>query len=390
MNPEPAIRQHRALAEIDAAAWNALVSPAGEPFLRHELLAAMEETGAVGEDYGWIPAHLTVWRGDTLVGACPYYLKDNSYGEFVFDWAWADAWERMGRRYYPKGVSAIPYTPAPGPRLLIAPHESEPDAIRHALLEALRGPVDREEISGTHLLFTDAEDTAAAEAAGFLTRWGVQFHWHNRGWADFDAFLADFTSKRRKEVRRERRQVSDAGLTLETRHGDELTEADWEALIHFYRDPFLRKGGIPTFSREYFRRVGERLPRNLVVFLARDGDQPVAAAICYRGGDTLYGRHWGAAADYPGLHFEACYYQGIEYCLREGLARFEPGAQGEYKVPRGFEPVWTRSVHLLGWERLQPAVADFIQRERGLLEDYVADLQGQLPFREDGGREGGA
>lgn len=369
------------LSEIPAETWDRLVGPGGNPFLRYAFLCGLEQHGCVGEVWGWLPHHLLAWEGEQLVGAVPLYLKTNSYGELVFDWSWADAWQRAGGRYYPKLVSAVPYTPATGPRLLSAP-EADASAVRRALANGALDLARELGVSSLHWLFPDAEQTAELEAQGLYRRMGVQFHWHNAGYRDFDDFLDRFTAQKRKKLKRERRRVQEAGIIVETFSGYTATADHWRLFGEFYRDPFERYGGYATLNESFFRHVAEHMPENVVLVMARDGDRHVAGALSFRSGDTLYGRHWGCLADYDSLHFEACYYTGIEYCIREGLARFEPGAQGEHKVARGFEPTATWSAHWLADSGLAKAVQRFVQQERELLEDTMQELTGHLPFKQ--------
>ncbi len=384
MIPEPTpqleIRVEQRIDAIPAAAWNALAGD--NPFLRHEFLAAMEHHGCVGERFGWLPHHLGAWNGaGELVGAMPLYLKDNSYGEFVFDWAWADAYGRAGLAYYPKLVSAAPYTPATGPRLLA--RDNDPtvrQALQHGALELAR----RLGVSSLHCLFPTEAELVPLLAPGLLRRTGTQFHWHNRGYRDFDDFLAGFTAQKRKKLKRERRRVQEAGVEFEVLHGDRIDDALWPLIAHFYTATFDDKYGVATFNEGFFREAGRALGRGFVVILARHAGEYVAAAICYRGGDTLYGRHWGANADFHSLHFETCYYQGIDYCIREGLARFEPGAQGEHKVSRGFEPVATWSTHWIAHDGFRELLERHVAQEHEAVLAYMEELRGHLPYRGDG------
>ncbi len=368
------------LGAVAASDWNALVG-GDHPFLRHEFLAALEEHGCLGERWGWLPRHLLVNDADgRLVGAAPLYLKYNSYGEFVFDWSWAEAYQRRGLRYYPKLVSAIPYTPATGPRLLVAP-DSDPEAVRKALLEAALEKARAEGLSSLHWLFTGPEDTAFLEAQGLMLRAGCQFHWNNRGYRDFDDYLEGFSSHNRKKLRRERRRVQEAGVELEVLGGAEITDEQWRIFHRFYTSTFHKHGGHATLSESFFRALGHTLPDNVVLVLARHGRRYVAAAFNLRSADTLYGRHWGCEAEFHSLHFEACYYAGIDYAIAHGLRRFEPGAQGEHKVGRGFEPTATRSAHWVAHPGFAAAVRDFVGREHGAVEDYMLELAGHLPFK---------
>ncbi|MBZ0071028.1 MAG: GNAT family N-acetyltransferase [Thiohalobacteraceae bacterium] len=370
-----------ALDDIPAADWDRLAGDAN-PFLSHAFLAALEHHDCVGERFGWYPRHLTLYDAERLIGAVPLYLKDNSYGELVFDFAWADAYRRAGLRYYPKAVAAIPYTPATGPRLLLDPTadtERAADLLTGAAVELCR----ELELSSLHWLFTDAADTARLQARGFLLRRGVQFHWHNPGYRDFDDFLSGFTAAKRKKLKRERRRVSDAGIELRVVHGHEADAALWRTVHGFYTSTFDRKSGIATLSLDFFREIGRTLGDRIVLVIAYVGDRPVACAINLRGRQALYGRHWGCLADYHSLHFEACYYQGIDYCIRHGLTLFEPGAQGEHKISRGFVPVSTWSAHWIADDRFRASIADFLQREDRAMRDYIDELREHLPYRAD-------
>ena len=370
---------HTAINDIPAAAWNGLAGD-GVPFLRHEFLAAMERHGCVGETFGWLPRHITVQDGEALIGAMPLYEKHNSYGEFVFDQVWADAYRRLDLRYFPKLVSAVPYTPATGRRLLAAPgREAE---VAPLLLEAARRLAEEEGASGVHCLFPTDEERPLLEEAGWLARHDCQFHWENRGYTDFDDFLARLSAKKRKNIRRERRKVVEAGVTLRRLDGHTAAEADWRDFARFYDRTFETKWGMATFNLGFFMEVAERMPDQMLLVLADNADgECVAGALMYRGADTLYGRHWGCVEEIDSLHFEACYYQGIDYCIEHGLRRFEPGAQGEHKIPRGFLPTLTRSAHWLVDERLRPAVADFCERERAAVAEYMDEAASAAPYK---------
>lgn len=370
-----------AIDDISAAQWNALAGT-DNPFLRHEFLSALETHGAVSRENGWAPHHLLLWQDDQLMGAAPAYLKGNSRGEFVFDFAWAHAYERNGLAYYPKLIIAVPYSPINGPRMLLAPGYPA-EGLRQALADGARQMVEEMELSSVHWLFADAAEIEALQDCAYSLRLGCQYHWYNAGYADFDAFLAGMSSKKRKNIRRERRRVSDQGLHLRTLHGDEIEPDLWDALHGFYAKTFYEHGNLPVISRDCFAELGRQMTDRMVVFVAEDAGRPVAAAICFRSSDTLFGRYWGSERDYDGLHFEACYYQGIEYCIRHGLTRFEPGAQGEHKVPRGFLPTLTRSAHHLTDARFRAAVDDFLDRERPAVHAFAADLMRDAPFREE-------
>ena len=366
---------------VAAADWNAL-GAAPYPFLRHEFLAALEQEGCLGEAYGWLPRHLVVHdAGGRLVGGAPLYLKFNSYGEFVFDWAWADAYQRRGLRYYPKLVSASPYTPATGPKLLL--HPDAPAGTRACLIDAGLDLARQHQVSSLHWLFTTAEETTALEQAGLLRRTGCQFHWHNHGYADFDAFLGDFASAKRKNIRKERRSVAEAGVTFRLLDGLQASDLDWQVFHDFYVSTFDRRGGIPTLSLGFFRSIARSMPQSVLLVMADHGGAPVAAAFCLVGQDTLYGRHWGCARQFDKLHFETCYYQGLDYCIRHGLRRFEPGAQGEHKVARGFLPVETLSAHWIADPDFRGAIARHLLYEREGVADYIQEMRGHSPFRAD-------
>ncbi|QGM21970.1 GNAT family N-acetyltransferase [Spiribacter sp. 2438] len=370
-----------AIGDISAAQWNALAGT-DNPFLRHEFLSALETHGAVSRENGWAPHHLLLWQDGELMGAAPAYLKGNSRGEFVFDFAWAHAYERNGLAYYPKLIIAVPYSPINGPRMLLAPGYPA-EGLRQALADGARQMVEEMELSSVHWLFADAKEIEALQDCDYSLRLGCQYHWYNAGYADFDDFLAGMSSKKRKNIRRERRRVSDQGLHLRTLHGDEIEPDLWDALHGFYAKTFYEHGNLPVISRDCFAELGKQMTDRMVVFVAEDAGRPVAAAICFRSSDTLFGRYWGSERDYDGLHFEACYYQGIEYCIRHGLTRFEPGAQGEHKVPRGFLPTLTRSAHHLTDARFRAAVDDFLDRERPAVHAFAADLMRDAPFREE-------
>jgi predicted N-acyltransferase len=368
------------ILEIDAAKWNRLAG--GSPFLRHEFLVALERTGCVGADTAWQPNHLCVLNDDqALIGAMPLYIKYDSRGEFVFDWGWAHAYEQAGLEYYPKVVCAVPYSPVTGQRLLIAT-DTDYVQIAAALIEGARALSDRIAASSLHVLFPTEVEQRYLSAAGLHRRKGYQFHWQNRGYADFDAFLAGFTSAKRKKVRRERRRIEDANIRFEHLSGDRLTEAEWDTVFEFYERTFLRRGRMPYLNRAFFAEIAATMPENLIVIVARYGTKLIASAICLRSDDTLYGRYWGSLADFHSLHFEACYYQGIDYCIATGLERFEPGTQCEHKISRGFVPTATWSNHWLANSEFDSALADLLQREEDHVNTYMRELSEHLPYRQ--------
>ena len=364
------------LADVSARDWDAL-HDGRNPFVTHAFLHGLESQGCLRRDWGWTPHHLTLWEGDTLVAAAPGYLKDNSHGEFVFDHAWAHAYARYGLDYYPKWLCAVPYSPVTGPRLL-AQHAAH----RKALLTAVRDEVLRLGLSSAHVNF-HAEDEDDVFASDWLPRIDVQYHWRNPGhWRDFDGFLADFDHKHRKNIRQERAKVQRAGVVIRTVHGDEATAADLEAMFGFYLRTFQDYGNSPALTLPFLQHLAQTMPRQLVMFLADHDDRTIAGALCLRGHDTLYGRYWGAEAPLPGLHFETCYYQGIAYCLREGLARFEPGAQGEHKIARGFLPAWVRSRHWIADPEFAGALAHWCDEESQAVRRYARTLQSHSPFKQ--------
>ena len=364
------------LADVRARDWDAL-HDGRNPFVSHAFLHGLESQGCLRRDWGWTPHHLTLWEGDTLVAAAPGYLKDNSHGEFVFDHAWAHAYARYGLDYYPKWLCAAPYSPVTGPRLL-----AQDAAHRKALLTAVRDEVLRLGLSSAHVNF-HAEDEDDAFASDWLPRIDVQYHWRNPGhWRDFDGFLADFDHKHRKNIRQERTKVQRAGVVIRTVHGDEATAADLEAMFGFYLRTFQDYGNSPALTLPFLQHLAQTMPRQLVMFLADHDGRTIAGALCLRGHDTLYGRYWGAEAPLPGLHFETCYYQGIAYCLREGLARFEPGAQGEHKIARGFLPAWVRSRHWIADPEFAGALAHWCDEESQAVRRYARTLQSHSPFKQ--------
>lgn len=365
---------------VDAAAWNRLTA-GSYPFLRHEFLCALERHGAVGRDVGWLP-RLLLAHGDDgrLQGAAPGWLKGHSRGEFVFDFAWAAAYERHGLAYYPKLVVAVPWTPATGPRLLVAPDE-DAATIRPLLAQGVRRVATQLELSGSHCLFVDGDDLAALEEAGFQRRVDFHYFWTNAGYTTFNDYLAAMTSRKRKKIRQERRYVAEQGISVELRHGHELSGDEIDRVHAIYQDTFLRKTNLPVLSCACLHELATTMGEQLVIALARQHGDIIATAIMFRGSDTLYGRYWGTTGDYPALHFEACYYQGIDYCIRNGLRRFEPGAQGEHKIARGFLPTRTYSAHWLAEPGFQEAVSDYLARERQLIDQEFAALERESPFR---------
>ncbi|MCU0834643.1 MAG: GNAT family N-acetyltransferase [Chromatiaceae bacterium] len=371
---------HDAIDEIAAADWNRLVDP-DTPFLRHEFLAAMERHGCVGTELGWIPRHLALRdQGGVLVAAAPCYLKLNSYGELVFDWAWADAYRRSGLRYYPKLVVASPYTPATGPRILTGDSPLRP-RYAETLIRAATEVAQELGVSSLHWLFPTEEETQWLEQGGLMRRIGCQFHWENRGYGVFDDLLGDFSAPKRKGIKRERRRVAEAGIQFRLLRGGELDDGQWRTFHALYRSTFDKRGGIPTLSLDFFREIGRTMGDHLLLVLAYHHGEIVAAAFDLIGSKSLYGRHWGCFEELDALHFEACYYQGLEFCIDNGLQRFEPGAQGEHKVARGFLPTPTWSAHWIADPRMGQAIGRFLEHEREGMADYIAEMHQRSPFK---------
>jgi predicted N-acyltransferase len=369
------------LDQIAPAGWNRL-GGTDNPFLRHEFLAGLERFHCVGDEWGWLPRHLIARDGDRLLGAVPLYLKYNSYGEFVFDFSWADAYRRAGRSYYPKLVAGVPYSPVTGPRLLLA--ADSPAGTGDALIEFALQVAAEWQVSSLHWLFPPKPEAVQLEQKGLVRRSGIQFHWFNQGYRDFDDFLAGFTAEKRKKVKRERRRVVESGVEIELLDGTQVSEAKWEEFHRLYTSTFDKLGGYATLTVDFFKHLGRTLPQAVVLVLARHRGRTVAAAFNLRSGDTLYGRHWGCCEEFHSLHFEACYHTGIDYCIREGLTRFEPGAQGEHKVSRGFVPVTTWSNHWLSDPLFRRAVGNYLHHEAIAVEEYRRELAAHAPYKARG------
>jgi predicted N-acyltransferase len=367
------------IAQIDALKWNALAGYA-QPFLRHEFLLALEESGCAAPRTGWSPKHLIIEDvAGKPVAAMPLFLKAHSRGEFVFDFSWASAYAQQGLSYYPKLLSAIPFTPVCGPRVLLAPAADAKSTTQ----QVIRAAIDyarEEQLSSWHVLFPTEETAHSLDEAGLILRRDCQFHWYNHGFESFDAFLATFTAEKRKKAKRERRRVAEAGIEFDTLHGCDMTAALWNTLYGFYADTFYRHGHDPYLSLDFFKRIAAAMPNELMLKVARIGTEPIAVAIFFVGTEALYGRYWGAGGNYHSLHFEACYYQGIEYCIEHKLQRFEPGTQGEHKVPRGFIPSMTHSAHFIADSRFASAIRDFARREARGVDHYAAAVNEHVPY----------
>lgn len=368
----------RDLHDIDPGQWNALAQ--GHPLASHEYLLAMQQAGCASAETGWAAHYLLMQRGHDLAAAMPLYLKSHSRGEYVFDMAWARAFAQHGLAYYPKLLGAIPFTPVPGPRLLAATHADRVALAREAV-EVTRG----NELSSLHILFPTETDCLALREAGFLFRENVQFHWFNRGYRSLDEFLAGMNQPKRKKIRQDRKKAVEAGVTFRWLQGADIDEA---ALDYFYRcycRTYLEHGNAPYLNQEFFRLLHTTMTHNLVLVLAMQDGAPIAAALNVRGADRLYGRYWGCTRYIPGLHFETCYMQAIEFCIRHGIAVFEGGAQGEHKLSRGMLPVRTWSAHWIRDERYAAAIADFLERETPAVSDYIDELHEHSPFKKNAG-----
>jgi uncharacterized protein len=370
----PSLRVLDSLEGVDPLQWNALT--AGNPTLRYEFLDSLHRTGCAAPGEGWAPQYLSLWEDSALAGAIPLYVKSHSYGEYVFDWAWADAYERNGLAYYPKLLCAVPFTPATGPRLL-----ARDDASRRRLAQALVDTARHSEVSSLHVLFPTPQDAVALRGLGLLERTGVQFHWRNEGYHDFEAFLGALAHEKRKKIRQERRRVAEAGVTLRRLTGREATGADWDFFAKCYRRTYREHQSTPYLNRAFFGMLAERMPDNVLLVIAERDGEPLAAALDLFGAGVLYGRYWGSVEHVPGLHFEACYYQAMEFCIERGLTLFEGGAQGEHKHARGFLPEQTRSFHWLAHPAFTRAIDDFLEREGAHIAAYVDELSERTPFR---------
>jgi predicted N-acyltransferase len=405
-DPELKIRLAPTLAALPAAAWNACalsstaqvidedngddLSPdlstralPTNPFVSHEFLSSLEASASVGPRTGWQPQYLLVENGNgELIAAAPSYLKGHSRGEYVFDQGWAEAFEHAGGDYYPKLQVSVPFTPATGPRLLVKPGPLA-EAARAALVQGLKSVTTSNGLSSAHITFMPETDWRALGEQGFLLRTDQQFHWHNRGYATFDDFLADLSSRKRKAIRRERKDALSAGIEVHGLTGADLTESVWDAFFAFYMETGSRKWGRPYLTREFFSIVGEKMAGRILLVMAKRSGRWIAGAINFIGADALYGRNWGAVEHHPFLHFELCYYQAIDYAIRHKLARVEAGAQGEHKLARGYLPATTYSAHFIANPALRRAIDDYLKRERRYVAAAAEELAAAAPFRKD-------
>ena len=373
------IQHHESLAEIDAADWNRLNSQAN-PFLQYEFLHGLERTDCL-EPEGWYGRHLTVKLGQTLIAALPLYLRTNSYGEFVFDWAWADAFERAGGRYYPKLVSAIPFTPVVGERLLVDENYPDNAGLRKIIIEQLIETAGNANISSYHCLFPVVADRQSFTEHELLQRKGFQFHWHNRDYRDFDEFLASLSSKKRKQIKRERRQALEHGIDIDVLKGGDITEEQWQVFYGFYCSTFHRRWGNPRLTLEFFKLLSRDMPDATLLIMAKKGAQYIAGAFTMLGKDTVYGRHWGCSEQLPFLHFELCYYQTIDYCIKNQLKVVDAGVQGEHKLSRGFTPVPTWSCHWINHSGFRESVAKFLLEETREIDYYIESMGQHSPYK---------
>ncbi|NMM87176.1 GNAT family N-acetyltransferase [Rhodococcus sp. SRB_17] len=380
--------------DIAAGAWNALLAaqPHATPFMRHEYLAALHASGSATPRTGWTPRFITLWQAGALVAACPLYAKSHSYGEYVFDWAWAHAYEQHGLNYYPKAVVAVPFTPVPGTRLM-----ARDAATRQALLEAVRSWCEEKRLSSLHVLFADDGDLAACTAGGLMPRHTVQFHWTNHGYRSFDEFLAQLAQDKRKKIRQERRRVAEAGVTFRWSRGADIAAADWDFFYRCYERTYLEHGNPPYLTRDFFARMQRDMAGHWLLFIAERAGRPIASSLIAINEDSVsvggqkdlkpqeqvaYGRYWGALERVDCLHFEACYYQPLQWCIDHGVQRFEGGAQGEHKMARALLPVQAHSAHWLAHPAFADAVDRFLEREGAGVAQYLEHLQARSPFRQ--------
>lgn len=375
------VKQINSMAQVDSADWNRLAGD-GYPFLRHEFLLALEQSGSVCEQTGWLPAHLLVMAEHKLVAFMPLYLKQHSYGEYVFDHQWAQAYQQQGISYYPKWLTAIPMTPCQGTRIVIQAEGIDQLEVMQLLLTFIKQLSEQLGISSWHCLFPDLQQVELLRSLGLSIREGIQFHWFNRGYRDFNDFLHTLNAGKRKMLKRERRRVSEQGVRLLRIAGPDVSELQWQEFFRFYTMTYLKRGSQPYLNLAFFQQIAATMGEQLLLVLAIKDDIAIAAALSFIGSDTLYGRYWGCYEEYNSLHFEACYYQGLDYCIEQGLKRFDSGAQGEHKISRGFEPITTYSAHWIKDPRFAEAIEHFLAREQKAVQHYKQDAATYLPFRQ--------
>lgn len=369
--------------DIEPAAWDSLWRT-DYPFIQHRFLATLESTACTTAESGWQPCHLLVQQDDTPVAAMPLYIKTHSYGEYVFDWGWADAYRQTGIDYYPKLLCAVPFTPATGPRLGLADNIGHAKEVISLVFSSLKNKLQDINGSSVHILFPNAENRKQLNILPLAERHGYQFHWFNNNYSSFDDFLSTFNSRKRKTLKRERSKVAEQNLTIEMKPARELTEKDWDIFYTLYHLTYIKRSGTYGYlTREFFIETAKAFPDQLLLACAYLNNEMVAGALYFRDSKTLYGRYWGARVELDGLHFEACYYQGIDYAIKHGLQRFDPGAQGEHKIQRGFTPIKTCSYHWLAHPGFNTAVKDFVRKESRQVDAYIKDARIYLPFKED-------
>lgn len=366
------------LAEIEASQWDGLCAEENF-FLSHGFLLALEQTGCL-EPFGWLPHYFLLSNDEgELIAAVPSYIKTNSYGEFVFDWAWADAYHRSGLEYYPKLVVGSPYTPVGGQRLLCDPNRTA--ELLPAMQKALLQFCQQQQLSGMHWLFCTENERDQFVESGLFSRLGCQYHWSNQNYQTFDHYLSHFASRKRKNILKERRKVAQQGITFQFKKGNEMNAAEWQQVYNFYKTTFDEKMGTATLTLAFFKQIGRTLSDNILLIFAQHEEQNVAVAICFRDKTSLYGRYWGCSEQYDNLHFETCYYQGIDYCIEQGLQRFEPGAQGTHKISRGFLPTKTHSAHWIAHPQFDKIIREHVQQETQMMLAECEELMQRSPFK---------
>jgi predicted N-acyltransferase len=377
----PTIRFAKSIKEIGFERWNAL-SGTHNPFTRYEFLHALETTGCTTRESGWQPRHVYVERDGKALAVMPLYEKTNSWGEYVFDWSWANAYQGHGMSYYPKLVTAAPFTPSVGKRFFIADGENESDVLR-LIVDAVTDKAEAEQFSSWHVLFPSLEQHEQLNNMELLARNATQFKWSNPGYQDFDDFLGEMNSRKRKSIRKERKKVAESGIRFRRTEGADITEQQWGDFYLFYQSTYLMRGQQGYLSQDFFLRIAETMPEQLLLVNAVQDGRDIAGALFFKNSDTLFGRYWGSAADYQFLHFETCYYQGQDYAIERGIKTFDSGAQGEHKIQRGFTPITTTSNHWIAHEGFRMAIADFLEREKEHVEGYKADAATLLPFKQE-------
>jgi predicted N-acyltransferase len=375
---ELALCFHSSIAEIPADEWNQLTGTS-HPFTRHEFLSALEVNQCLGDQFGWHPYHLSVRNSDQkLVGVCPLYIKTNSYGEFVFDWSWASAYEQVNLDYYPKMVCCIPYNPVEGARLI-----ANDPIIKQVMIQQIIKAAEKLKMSGMHWLFTDEQDTTLCKDQKLALRLGCQYHWKNQAYSSFDDYLSTFVSRKRKKVKRERRMVQEQNISIEIVHGNEASEHQITLAQHYYKNTFDKKYGIPTLALDFFKDICTTMGHQIVFMFAVLEGNYIACAITLRSDNALFGRFWGCEQDFHSLHFETCFYQGIDYCIQHKLQRFEPGAQGEHKITRGFLPTKTWSAHWISNPQFRAPIYSFCEREQQAMLEQCEELFALSPFKDE-------